>query len=613
MENSDKLALHAILIKKPCPLETAQEVAQEFIKDNKKKFYRETKNYYRFRNIPKSHFIPKYYKTKKINNKVSIIIGKLKPEFEHLEGSGMLDFFKKKANEVKQVVQKVVQKVGNVFKPRLDSYNNTTRKTLEEYGNLPIKSLTICRTPIMKILDTVINFLSLNKFSDLKKKYGFDELYHLQLVANIGNKNIVIEKNEVINVNTSFKNDSKTQTYQIPLNKEFTINEMLEKARNNVGDNLYFSYDAFKNNCQNFIKYCLEAEKLYSTQAGDFLFQDIEELAKEMPQYVKTTANVLTTTGAVANKLMGKAKLKGGIIDGKFELSDTGGIPWNGKWKFMHNKQYLQKRINELKNKYKGYYLTNYFLKDVDDGEGNMKYVTSARANAEAYDRANPQSLADGFKDAFNIVKMPLGLIPGVAPVLDVADGLINGGSKASGFFASLAKGKNKQKPTQFRKYNETGFMPNKAKKLSGNIIKKLADKDFHNFAVENGKADKGLYDMSVIFNNWIQTKEGKKFLKAHLKYETEDEKSEEESEEEKDDEYNKKVIEKTNMIKQHNENMKLKSKYEKDYNLGLSDVKYERYQQFKKDRANINKMKIPKKEKVQKIETLKNEYEKNE
>jgi hypothetical protein len=117
---------------------------------------------------------------------------------------------------------------------------------------------------------------------------------------------------------------------------------------------------------------------------------------------------------------------------------------------------------------------------------------------------------------------------------------------------ASLAKGKNKQKPTQFRKYNETGFMPNKAKKLSGNIIKKLADKDFHNFAVENGKADKGLYDMSVIFNNWIQTKEGKKFLKAHLKYETEDEKSDEESEEEENllEKYSKNKTKKTKKVK---------------------------------------------------------------
>ena len=314
MENTnDKLALHAILIKKPCNLEEAQATAQEFIKDRKKKFYRETKNYYRFRNIPKTHFMPKFYKTKKINKNVSIIIGKLKPESEHLEGSGMLDFFKKKANQVKQTVQNVASKVSNIFTPRLDSYNNTSRKTLEQYGNLPIKSLTICRTPIMKVLDKTLNFLSLGKFSELKKKYGFDELFHLQLVANVDNKNIVIEKNEVINVNTSFKNDSKTQTYQIPLNKTFTINEMLEKARNNVGDHLYFSYSAFTNNCQSYIKYLLEGEGLFTQQASDFLYQDIEELAKEMPQYVKTTANVLTHTGAVANKLMGKAKLTGGL------------------------------------------------------------------------------------------------------------------------------------------------------------------------------------------------------------------------------------------------------------------------------------------------------------
>ena len=174
MENTnDKLALHAILIKKPCNLEEAQATAQEFIKDRKKKFYRETKNYYRFRNIPKTHFMPKFYKTKKINKNVSIIIGKLKPESEHLEGSGMLDFFKKKANQVKQTVQNVASKVSNIFTPILDSYNNTSRKTLEQYGNLPIKSLTICRTPIMKVLDKTLNFLSLGKFSELKKKIWF--------------------------------------------------------------------------------------------------------------------------------------------------------------------------------------------------------------------------------------------------------------------------------------------------------------------------------------------------------------------------------------------------------------------------------------------------------
>ena len=63
-------------------------------KDKNKKFYRETNTSYRFRNIPKTKFIKGTYKTKKINNNVSIVFGQLKPENEHLEGSGLTDFFK---------------------------------------------------------------------------------------------------------------------------------------------------------------------------------------------------------------------------------------------------------------------------------------------------------------------------------------------------------------------------------------------------------------------------------------------------------------------------------------------------------------------------------------
>lgn len=304
MEHQSKLALHAIIIKKPVDVEEAEKVARHFIKDKKKIFLKETSKTLRFRNIPKTKFKPKSYKTKIINDKVSIIVGELKPEHEHLEGSGLLDFFKKGVDVVKSGVNKVV----NVFKPRNDSYNNTTRKNLEQYGNLPVKNLTIYRTPIMKILDKALNFISLGKFGELKKKYGFDQLYHLALVANVGGKHLVIEKNEVINVNTSFKTDKKTEIYDVPLDKSFSVNDMLEKGRKNVGDGKWFSYDAFSNNCQFFIKYCLEAEHLYSKEAADFLFQDLKDLAKELPSYVKHTAKAITTTGAIVNKLTGQGE-----------------------------------------------------------------------------------------------------------------------------------------------------------------------------------------------------------------------------------------------------------------------------------------------------------------
>jgi hypothetical protein len=297
---SEKLALHAVVIKKPCSLDEAREVSQHFINNPKKNFMRETSTSYRFRNIAKSHFIAKSYKTKKINKQVSIIIGHLKPEHEHLEGSGLGDFFKK-----------IGQKVKNIFTPRLDNYNNQTRKSLEQYGNMPVKRLTIYRTPILKILDKVLNLVSFGKFGELKKKYGFDQLYHLALIADVGSKNLVIEKNEVINVSTSYNTSSKTEKQEIPLNgKELTVNEMFEIGRKNVGDKKWFLYDPFNNNCQYFIKYCLEAVNLYGTPEKDFLFQDLTELAKELPSYTKTIAKGVTNVGAVVNKLTGKGEKK---------------------------------------------------------------------------------------------------------------------------------------------------------------------------------------------------------------------------------------------------------------------------------------------------------------
>ena len=57
--------LHAVIIKKPVELDEAQKIASEFI-DKSRKFYRETNSSYRFRNIPKTKFIKKSFRTKKI-------------------------------------------------------------------------------------------------------------------------------------------------------------------------------------------------------------------------------------------------------------------------------------------------------------------------------------------------------------------------------------------------------------------------------------------------------------------------------------------------------------------------------------------------------------------
>jgi hypothetical protein len=157
------------------------------------------------------------------------------------------------------------------------------------------------------MINTAFNFISLGKWNELRKQYGFDKLFHLALVANVGGKNVIIEKNEVVNVSTSYQTSKDTETLPINLQgKSFTISEMLDTARKTVGDKTFFDYDAFNNNCQFFLRFLLEGQGLYSEDAKTFLFQDLQEVLKGLPAYVPKIAKAITTTGAVVNKLLGK-------------------------------------------------------------------------------------------------------------------------------------------------------------------------------------------------------------------------------------------------------------------------------------------------------------------
>jgi len=72
-----QLDLQVVIIKKVIPLDEAIQLSREFIK-KPVHFYRVTKTSYRFRNIPKVRFEPGTFRTKKINNHISLVYGKLK-------------------------------------------------------------------------------------------------------------------------------------------------------------------------------------------------------------------------------------------------------------------------------------------------------------------------------------------------------------------------------------------------------------------------------------------------------------------------------------------------------------------------------------------------------
>lgn len=224
-----------------------------------------------------------------------------------LEGDGIGDFFKGIYNKGKELVSNVV----NRFKPKLDDFTNQSKATLAKYGDWRIVDMYIQRKPIMGILDKFFNVLTFGKFEDLKKKYGYDKLFHLQLrvvVAKDGqNKNITIEKNETVDI-TEAEIPTGTQALRVamPMNRAVSLNQLVDGTRRRVGDYNFFSYDPFNNNCQFFIRYLLETLGMYGEQQKNFLFQDMAEFQKELPKWLPGFSRGITDLGATVANLRGK-------------------------------------------------------------------------------------------------------------------------------------------------------------------------------------------------------------------------------------------------------------------------------------------------------------------
>lgn len=79
MAEQEKLYLHVVIVKKDGKtLEEAKKIAQGIIKNSSKKFYRETEDSWRFRNIPKTAFKTKSFVTKVVREDLSLVFGHLK-------------------------------------------------------------------------------------------------------------------------------------------------------------------------------------------------------------------------------------------------------------------------------------------------------------------------------------------------------------------------------------------------------------------------------------------------------------------------------------------------------------------------------------------------------
>jgi hypothetical protein len=212
-------------------------------------------------------------------------------------------------NKAKELAKGVVQRVVDVSKGvRKDNYPPRVRKLIGEIGESPIVEIKVRRDPIKGMLNTVLNFVTLGKWNVMREKLPFDKIFHLglELTIRLSNENemtsrYVLEKNEVINIGPAKAVTKDTEFWPVGMKGSTTLNALLEGGQRVLGSNFYV-YDAFTNNCQDFIAAVLQGSGLATPALTAVVKQPLDNaLQTELPSYTGKVARFATDAAALAN------------------------------------------------------------------------------------------------------------------------------------------------------------------------------------------------------------------------------------------------------------------------------------------------------------------------
>lgn len=203
---------------------------------------------------------------------------------QYLEGAGFKDWIKNPIGHFKEAL-----------KGKRKDYSPAQRDLLAQIGNIPIRAITIFRQPLSGLLNTIANHLTFGLWDRARKKHQLSEFFHLGLVCVLENNTfLVLEKTQVVQVSQNWSADQYTQTQPVPMDgANPTVQQFLDNTRARMGDS-FWTYDAFKNNCQTFVLSMLRANGFDSPEMHSFVYQDVGRLLEDIPGYVGELTNKVT-------------------------------------------------------------------------------------------------------------------------------------------------------------------------------------------------------------------------------------------------------------------------------------------------------------------------------
>jgi hypothetical protein len=196
-----------------------------------------------------------------------------------------------------------------LFKTRYD-LSPSDLKIYKKYSNSPIQRITICRTPLDKKIGMALNIITLGQWEKSMAKSSYDTLFHLFMLINLtSGVQLLLERNETVRLRLIKKGDVTPKTETMPVSgygaNSLTLQTLYQTTLSSMGQDLFYTYDAFQNNCQNFILNVLGANNLLTPELNTFILQNIQSIVEDAPKFLPKLANGITTFARKARELFG--------------------------------------------------------------------------------------------------------------------------------------------------------------------------------------------------------------------------------------------------------------------------------------------------------------------
>lgn len=233
------------------------------------------------------------------------------------------------------------------------NYTPHARRLLDALGHQEIRRIQVVRQPIKQIYEVLLNILSALSWSQLKAKYGYETFFHLSLLIQIGGRNYTLEKNSVLEITQTqgLENEAGVEIKQVPMTRRnITFGELIGTTRHLMGDQNFFGYEALStdgrtipNNCQTFVMAVLRANYLLTPDLKEWIFQDMEHLAAELPDFTKRISKAITDLASLLNSGVSHVQnalgyKEGGEVKFTSQAREIGGkVPVKGIPKKLRN------------------------------------------------------------------------------------------------------------------------------------------------------------------------------------------------------------------------------------------------------------------------------------